>query len=679
MLLRMRKYLEQKYKEIKIQNRVVKFRDPKPQKYSYEITDEFKKIIDDIPYFIAELNVPHLRILNPVGRNLEKIYKVILYKRLESSLYAYFKSLQNLKNREKLLIDSLKSQSIKDYIKDYIEKHLESEEEDEVDISLIDEEVDEIFEKLKEEYGTQDEEELKSKIIKEATEDIEKINKQLNGLTSHLKNKDDPFSFKDTADPKIISLINLIREIANSKDTSSKTIIFTEYIDTAEYLFERLSSKNVFGDELTIEKVHGEDSKDALKKIKLFAPNANKYQLLPGEKEIDILISTDTLSEGVNLQDAYFVINYDLPWNPMRIVQRIGRVNRINVDHDITVYNIVAPGETEQDNPLLRVLGILQSKIEDIAEIIGQEFPILSPDDPINIKTIGEKIKQIEKSSSGDLEIFTLAEELKKLYEEKGIEDDSIGKLNLMEILARRGLLNEADYDKLKAKWEEIKKKNVSLYSLRENGSLLFAFFELQASYKKLNQARKIRNMLFITSINNDEPVISKPIYLFLLDDFQLDFLSNKSLPLSIFSSKEVISSKKEKIIEEAEKEKVNEEEKMKKAAFSRDSRKDLEYILGIERIIKGHPQENKIKMCLYALSNIRDLLKNTLSEMFPSTDWNKEKILKTLSQISTQQELFQNKKKIFIESLLQKLEKNPDVEILLRDKQLKLLAWGLI
>ncbi len=70
--------------------------------------------------------------------------------------------------------------------------------------------------------------------------------------------------------------------------------------------------------------------------------------------EIEILISTDALSEGVNLQDANAVVNYDLPWNPMTIVQRVGRVNRIGNEKDIDVINYVPSDEIEV------IVGVLQ-------------------------------------------------------------------------------------------------------------------------------------------------------------------------------------------------------------------------------------------------------------------------------------------------------------------------------
>ena len=79
----------------------------------------------------------------------------------------------------------------------------------------------------------------------------------------------------------------------------------------------------------------------ALRIINLFSPRSNDYTLLKKEKEIQILISTDVLSEAINLQDAGEVMNYDLPWNHMKLVQRAGRIDRIGSLHErIKIHNL---------------------------------------------------------------------------------------------------------------------------------------------------------------------------------------------------------------------------------------------------------------------------------------------------------------------------------------------------
>jgi len=119
---------------------------------------------------------------------------------------------------------------------------------------------------------------------------------------------------------------------------NKKVLIFTAFADTANYLFENLApfAKNL---ELHTGKVTGSDSpKTTLKKsydfqgvLTLFSPRSKEKDIvLPDDPaEIDILIGTDCISEGQNLQDCDYVINYDIHWNPVRIIQRYGRIDRI--------------------------------------------------------------------------------------------------------------------------------------------------------------------------------------------------------------------------------------------------------------------------------------------------------------------------------------------------------------
>jgi Helicase conserved C-terminal domain/SNF2-related domain len=120
---------------------------------------------------------------------------------------------------------------------------------------------------------------------------------------------------------------------------NSKVLIFTAFADTADYLFEHVAPYFLEKKRLHTGKVTGADSpKSTLKKnydfqslLTLFSPRSKeKAAILPREPgEIDFLIGTDCISEGQNLQDCDYVINYDIHWNPVRIIQRFGRIDRI--------------------------------------------------------------------------------------------------------------------------------------------------------------------------------------------------------------------------------------------------------------------------------------------------------------------------------------------------------------
>jgi superfamily II DNA/RNA helicase len=111
---------------------------------------------------------------------------------------------------------------------------------------------------------------------------------------------------------------------------------------------------------------------------KRFAPVSKKYQLKNGEKEIDFLIATDKLSEGQNLQDCGMIINYDLHWNPVRMIQRNGRINRLGSKHEeIFIYNF---RPEEQLESYLQLVRKLEDKINLIRYTIGTDQSILDED-----------------------------------------------------------------------------------------------------------------------------------------------------------------------------------------------------------------------------------------------------------------------------------------------------------
>src|SRR3989337_3464913 len=116
----------------------------------------------------------------------------------------------------------------------------------------------------------------------------------------------------------------------------------------------------------------------------------------------DILMSTDVLSEGMNLQKARYLINYDLHWNPTRMIQRAGRIDRIGSPYQkIYVYNFFPEEELED---LLRLVEILQSKIRNIDSAIGLDATVLGEE--VNPKVFGviRKIKEKDEKVFEELE-----------------------------------------------------------------------------------------------------------------------------------------------------------------------------------------------------------------------------------------------------------------------------------
>lgn len=149
-------------------------------------------------------------------------------------------------------------------------------------------------------------------------------------------------------DSKLQALFELIAKKQNSpiNTDNKKMIIFTAFSDTAEYLYENVSVyvKQRFG--LDTAMITGSEEGRTTIKLKranlnnvltLFSPiSKGRDVLMPGStQEIDILIATDCISEGQNLQDCDYLVNYDIHWNPVRITQRFGRIDRIGSKNDV--------------------------------------------------------------------------------------------------------------------------------------------------------------------------------------------------------------------------------------------------------------------------------------------------------------------------------------------------------
>lgn len=168
-------------------------------------------------------------------------------------------------------------------------------------------------------------------------------------------------------DAKYAMLLDLLTRLKGKK-----VLVFSYYRDTARYVYERLRtdlSDAKTRKRLGSPRIHCLDSgvatKDRLSLVARFAPHASERPELAGtDQELDVLISTDVLSEGHNLQDCGHLVNYDLHWNPTRMVQRAGRIDRIGSTHaELCIHNVFPEAGLEK---LLGLVQSLSQKIEDI-------------------------------------------------------------------------------------------------------------------------------------------------------------------------------------------------------------------------------------------------------------------------------------------------------------------------
>lgn len=196
------------------------------------------------------------------------------------------------------------------------------------------------------------------------------------------------------------------KQLVNTQIQGQKILVFSYFKDTAKYLHsellkdrEWLKSIQVKEKPLTIDLFTGDTkSKERQQKVKRFAPLSNceneeeiaEFQ----NQEIDILICTDVLSEGQNLQDAGVLINYDLHWNPVRMIQRAGRIDRLGTNYEeLFIYNCFPEQGLEN---LLGLVARLQKRIADIDGTVGLDGSVLG--EVISEKSLEElrRLKQAE-------------------------------------------------------------------------------------------------------------------------------------------------------------------------------------------------------------------------------------------------------------------------------------------
>jgi len=233
----------------------------------------------------------------------------------------------------------------------------------------------------------------------------------------------------DHPDDKLETLKDLL---ASPDLAGKKVVLFAYFKDTARYVWRMLTGDEEFLRRLGHRRIDIVDSDvkaaDRNKRIVRFAPNANGKPDLPAREQIDLLVSTDVLSEGQNLQDAEVIVNYDLHWNPVRMVQRVGRLDRIGSPHEvIRVYNFFPEDELEE---ILGLLDRLRRKLDAISRTVGLDASVLGEmPNPMDFNIL-RRIAREEKETLDELEAQSeiavgefLKQDLLRFLKDLGEED----------------------------------------------------------------------------------------------------------------------------------------------------------------------------------------------------------------------------------------------------------------
>jgi superfamily II DNA or RNA helicase len=165
--------------------------------------------------------------------------------------------------------------------------------------------------------------------------------------------------------PKTDQKLDELEDLINKTHKGEKVIVFTQYSDTANYVYHQLKKRGL----TQIDKATG-NSQNPTAIVDRFSPISNKAEVSK-ENELRVLIATDVLSEGQNLQDAHVIVNYDLPWAIIRLIQRAGRVDRIDQSSEqIYCYSFFPADKVEE---IIRLRRRLNDRINENAHIVGSD------------------------------------------------------------------------------------------------------------------------------------------------------------------------------------------------------------------------------------------------------------------------------------------------------------------
>ena len=206
------------------------------------------------------------------------------------------------------------------------------------------------------------------------------------------------FRWQPDRDAKLDALYRLLTET----HPNDKVLVFTQFADTANYLGEQLQRRG-----LADLAVVTSQTPNPVAFARRFSPESNGG-LKAGETELRILIATDVLAEGQNLQDAFIVVNYDLPWAIIRLIQRAGRVDRIGQKHDtILVYSFLPAEGVER---IIRLRQRLLHRLQQNQEVIGTDESFFGEEVANKLRDLyTEKAGVLDEDEDEDVDLASIA------------------------------------------------------------------------------------------------------------------------------------------------------------------------------------------------------------------------------------------------------------------------------
>lgn len=315
--------------------------------------------------------------------NMGGFMKGILVKRLESSFYAFRKTLERFIESYEKFIEMSKTGKI--YISKKVNVYDLLDDGNTQKLMYLIEQQDVM------EFETK---EFSSQFFRDLQADLAQL-KSMQFIWSLIGNdpKLDEFKENLTTNPKM-------------KD--KKVIVFTESTETAKYLYEEL--KEIYGERI----IYFSGQSSAALKVEIEDSFNPKFKDKNSDK-YDLLITTDVLAEGINLHRANVLVNYDLPWNPTRIMQRVGRINRVGTEYDrIYVFNFFPTAQSKKQMPLEeRIL----EKLQAFHDTLGEDFKYLSDEEEVSSKKLFSDLTSDldgdEESTNPELAYLTIIRQIR--------------------------------------------------------------------------------------------------------------------------------------------------------------------------------------------------------------------------------------------------------------------------
>lgn len=311
--------------------------------------DEFD-FYDALTVYVEDRSI-HAAASDSPQANITRFMMAMLQRRMASSVYAVRRSLERMRDKRKKILEDPEA-----YRKSLITRRLPEDYEE-----LTDEEQQAIVSALEDTIL-----EIDPVALRQDIQQLDKLVVQAKALE------------KREIETKLTKLREVLSEQNIFDDPKMKLLIFTEHKDTLDYLAgdgkdgRPLGKLREWG--LTTTQIHG-----GMKIGNRDTPNTRIYSEREFREDCQVLVATEAAGEGINLQFCWMMINYDIPWNPVRLEQRMGRIHRYGQDKDCLIFNFAAVNTREGrvlQKLLLRLAEIKEELGTDkVFDVVGEMFP----------------------------------------------------------------------------------------------------------------------------------------------------------------------------------------------------------------------------------------------------------------------------------------------------------------